>query len=1088
MMSHSPISGVMNNFIRAVILCKTIEKALVWSLAILGSCESQTKSVSNTRHRSEKPNPEGFTTGENNGWEDTGAGKELVDSALGKLRAIKVSTVAQDRPSGVIGYALHYAKRAFYLLFMNGPSLDNESRNTSRSNKLLPELVEAIHELEMAAETSGNADAMLLLADMNFYGNFSHPRNFKEAFRWYQELASATGNSTAQYMVGFMYATGIGDAVERDQGMALLYHTFAAEQGNTRSEMTLAFRHHVGIGCSRDCDQAVHYYKQVADKAIDYLRSGPPGGRVMVRESYRWVDDDGGIYGEGASFSSSGPNAHRDGGHSSADANLEDVLEYLDLLSKKGELKATLSLGKMHYDGARTLPRNYRKAMKYFRGVTKKYWTKDGDILANHPMGIEKVAAKAAGYIGMMYLRGEGVEQSFTTAMLWFKRGLASGDALCQYEIGLMYLHGYGVPKDTFRAAEYFKAAAEQDFPAAQTRFGALFLDQGDVQTATKYFELAARWGWMEAFYYLAEIVNFGVGRERHCGMASAYYKMVAERAEEVHSSFIEANDAYEKGDRETALIAVMMAAEQGYENAQANVAYLLDEQRSVFSLDRVLPWTMKKPRPSLLRNAALALIYWTRSARQSNIDSLLKMGDYYLGGLGIPADPEKASTCYHTAAEGHHSAQAFWNLGWMHENGVAVEQDFHMAKRYYDLALATNQEAYFPVKLSLIKLRIRHLWNRITNGNVNPIQDEKESKAPRTFKEWVIAFLENDEEEAQQYAQLLREREEEAELLGTHHHNAENDDTGYYDELELDIDEIYIRQQRNRQRDNRNGQQQQAGANANNNNNGNGNNDRGFFPRPDQPEFAQMSQPPSHQAKRRRLDNTASALLRPFKSPLPKSAQRKEPATPDEAATTSNSNLRQQIPSHPHKPATPITPSSPSLNIKTSNPESKDPEILFLRKKRLTLQSQLTSLRTELDTAQQALRIESSSRDDELRALRLKWRGISQKAAEELFETAKEKIGRMGGVAAWRESERQRVKRMAMWEDDEFYAGGDGEEDDGEREKGDDGFDDYEEERSGEKEGDEEEMFTMDMMLKSLNIEPDIIGFDIVEKRWKSD
>ena len=61
------------------------------------------------------------------------------------------------------------------------------------------------------------------------------------------------------------------------------------------------------------------------------------------------------------------------------------------------------------------------------------------------------------------------------------------------------------------------------------------------------------------------------------------------------------------------------------------------------------------------------------------------------------------------------------------------------------------------------------------------------ESKAPRTFKEWVIAFLENDEEEAQQYAQLLREREEEAELLGSHHHHAENDDTGYYDELELE-------------------------------------------------------------------------------------------------------------------------------------------------------------------------------------------------------------------------------------------------------------------------------------------------------------
>jgi SEL1 protein len=647
---------------------------------------------------------------------------ELVDSALRKLRAIKISTVAQEKPSGVVGYALHYAKRAFYLLFMNGPSLDEQSQATTRTN---PELLAAVHELQIAAEESQNADAMLLLADMNFYGNFSHPRNFKQAFHWYQELAASTGNSSAQYMLGFMYATGIGDAVPRDQGKALLYHTFAAEQGHTRSEMTLAFRHHVGIGGARDCDQTVHYYKQVADKAIDYMRSGPPGGHVMLRESYRWVDDDGGVYGEGASFSSSGHNAQKDVGAGNAEANLEDVLEFLDLLSKKGELKATFTLGRMHYEGARALPRSYRKAMKYFKNITRRYWTKDGSILANRPAGIDKVAAKAAGFIGMMYLRGEGVEQNYTTAMMWFKRGLANGDPQCQYEIGLTYLHGYGVPQDPYKASEYFKAAAEQDLPEAQTRFGALFLDQGDVQTATKYFQLAARWGWMEAFYYLAEIANFGVGRERHCGMASAYYKMVAERAEQVHSSFAEANDAYENGDRETALIATMMAAEQGYENAQANVAYLLDEQRSLLSLGRILPWT-EKPRSSLLRNAALALIYWTRSARQSNIDSLLKMGDYYLGGLGIPADPEKASTCYHTAAEGHHSAQAYWNLGWMHENGVAVEQDFHMAKRYYDLALETNREAYFPVKLSLIKLRMRHFWNRITNGNVNPIQDEE--------------------------------------------------------------------------------------------------------------------------------------------------------------------------------------------------------------------------------------------------------------------------------------------------------------------------------------------------------------------------
>ena len=209
------------------------------------------------------------------------------------------------------------------------------------------------------------------------------------------------------------------------------------------------------------------------------------------------------------------------------------------------------------------------------------------------------------------------------------------------------------------------------------------------------------------------------------------------------------------------------------------------------------------------------------------------------------------------------------------------------------------------------------------------------------------------------------------------------------------------------------------------------------------------MSQTPSSQAKRRRLDNAASTLSRPFKSPLPISAQRNEPAdpdTPNSATTYSESTKERQTPTHAHKPATPEVPSNISLDIKTTVPES-DPEIRSLRRKQLTLQSQLTSLRNELDIAQQALRIESSSRDDELRALKLKWRNISQKAAEELFETAKDKIERMGGVTAWKESERQRMKRMLMWEN-EFDAAGSGE--DGEREKGDEGFVDYEEGGNG--------------------------------------
>jgi SEL1 protein len=138
---------------------------------------------------------------------------------------------------------------------------------------------------------------------------------------------------------------------------------------------------------------------------------------------------------------------------------------------------------------------------------------------------------------------------------------------------------------------------------------------------------------------------------------------------------------------------------------------------------------------------ARIALTQWSRSAGQRNIDALVKVGDYYYHGLGVPEEPEqirwgKAAQYYRSAADTQQSALAMWNLGWMYENGVGVPQvresyaahswkgfltscskDFHLAKRHYDLALEINSEAYLPVTLSLIKLHLRSLWHSFKGG-----------------------------------------------------------------------------------------------------------------------------------------------------------------------------------------------------------------------------------------------------------------------------------------------------------------------------------------------------------------------------------
>ena len=605
---------------------------------------------------------------------------------------------------------------------MNGPP-QQPLLTSSAPKKLGKPLSQAVRLLEEAAADK-NPDAIYTLAEMNFHSNYSYPRNYTEAFRRYNELAMLTGNTSAQHMVGFIYATGIGGAVKPDQAKAMLYYTLGAEGGDVRSEMAVAYRYSAGISAPRNCEEAVHFYKEAAKKAIEYMRSGPPGGHSMPRESFRIADDEGGVYGEGASVSSSGPNARVGSVHSDAFSSLDDVVEYMDLQARKGDARASFNLAKLNYDGARNSVRDLPAAKRRFLELARMYWPKDGKARTNITPTIEKLAAKAAGYLGRMFLRGEGMPQSFDIAKTWFRRGIELGDALSQYSMGIMYLKGLAVPADAVKAAELFGAAADQDLAVAQVRLGVLFLDQGDVAIAIKYFELAARHGHLEAFYYLAELTYHGVGRDKSCSVAAAYYKIAAEKAEIVSTSFPEANDAYASGDVESALVSYMMAAEQGFEVGQANVAYLLDQVKPRYTLSSIIPFMKKKV--SVASDAVLALIYWTRSAEQKNVDSMVKLGDYYLHGVGTSIDQEKAAVCYQTAAETMQSAQAMWNLGWMHENGIGIDQDFHLAKRHYDLALETNpREAYLPVVLALYKLRLRSWWNTVTNGNVKSIQEE---------------------------------------------------------------------------------------------------------------------------------------------------------------------------------------------------------------------------------------------------------------------------------------------------------------------------------------------------------------------------
>jgi SEL1 protein len=102
--------------------------------------------------------------------------------------------------------------------------------------------------------------------------------------------------------------------------------------------------------------------------------------------------------------------------------------------------------------------------------------------------------------------------------------------------------------------------------------------------------------------------------------------------------------------------------------------------------------------------------VYWNRAATQGYNIARLKLGDYYYYGKGTDVDYQQAVSHYKYASEVSHSPQAMFNLAYMHENGLGLRRDMHLAKRFYDMALETSSEAHFPVTLALLKLNILFL------------------------------------------------------------------------------------------------------------------------------------------------------------------------------------------------------------------------------------------------------------------------------------------------------------------------------------------------------------------------------------------
>ncbi|KAK3393634.1 putative meiosis protein [Podospora didyma] len=188
---------------------------------------------------------------------------------------------------------------------------------------------------------------------------------------------------------------------------------------------------------------------------------------------------------------------------------------------------------------------------------------------------------------------------------------------------------------------------------------------------------------------------------------------------------------------------------------------------------------------------------------------------------------------------------------------------------------------------------------------------------------------------------------------------------------------------------------------------------------------------------------------------------------------------------------------------------DDEDGDLLSrVRKAQRQRNMHLVELRRELDMVRQAGRIERQSRakdpnaaiDLELRQLIEKWKIANRQAAEDLFELIKGRVRDMGGAKAWRETRRQQQEyfrqdfgdgseapRRDHERDCREECGCEDEDEDDQNEIGrEEAQKRREQEEEEEDDNDEESGFTMVMMLKSLNIDPEILSYDPAEDKWR--
>lgn len=558
------------------------------------------------------------------------------------------------------------------------------------------------------AHEAGNSTATVTLASLYLGDPPGVLRDIGLAVSLIQN-ASAEGDPDGHALLGFLHASGIvSSLIPVDKGKALLLWTLAAEGGSDIAKMALAFRHFFGVDLEEDCNRAAAYYAQVAEGVVrDALNiTHPPSSPQSDDLDYKLELAIREILPPRPFKISFGERTNLEESEIRRGiSELHEIVEYNQHAADQGEARAQLVIGTLTYYGAIGLKQDYRRAREYFLNAAK---------------GGRADAHAYVGYIDLM-------DGKYESAIEYMKKAVDLNERLGMNGMGYVTLRGIGVERDPEVAADYFKAAAELQHPAARYNLAVLYAyGVGVPQSPEIAYGLlmeASRDNHLLGSYKLGMMLLKGISpAERNCQKATMFLKRVSEQGM-WNSVLYRALQSYERRLYRDALLRYLLAGHCGLDVGQFNSAFLYEHgltDNGYWSKG----WPFVDRRWSGSRDSSdesqkemridLALDLYQYSASQGSIDAMVRLGDL---AFAEKRDYKRAAAAYEKAVKGR-NPEAMFNLGWMHLRGFGMSSDKHMAKRYFDLAIDTEQDAYIPASIALFLLRksdaVLDLWHSI--------------------------------------------------------------------------------------------------------------------------------------------------------------------------------------------------------------------------------------------------------------------------------------------------------------------------------------------------------------------------------------